>query len=305
MKPKFYRKRVETEIKKTFPNSEMIKYTKFSKGLVSPTYKVKIKNPKRTLVVKIYSIKNKSDIGKNSKILKYLDSKKIPVPQIYSNTAFKDQGILIMNYVKGENAIELYNKSTDKVKRKILFNHGKLLKKIHSLKHGDLCIHNKHDATNIKLWIKWTRSRAKKYLNFAKNNFAKKYYRFLKNELSEFLKLLNEDSNFVPLHWDYHLANLIVTKKGKIAAILDFDQAMKGENFSDIGISKYFLRFDSDDSENFKYFLKGYGVNSKTHEELINGYFLLHLMAVTRSLWTKKKYSWIINKHYMMLDEIM
>jgi hypothetical protein len=38
--------------------------------------------------------------------------------------------------------------------------------------------------------------------------------------------------------------------------------------------------------------------------QLIKGYYLLHLLAVSRSIWFKKKrLSWIIDKHKVILDE--
>jgi Ser/Thr protein kinase RdoA (MazF antagonist) len=305
MKPKFSKLKSEKEIQKSFPKAKIISYNRFKEGLVNPTYKINIKNPKKTVVIKLYKIENLKNIKKTIEIFDYLSKRKFPVPKIYSNNIFENQGIVVLEHFRGENALELYNKSPNKIKQKLLENSGKLLRRLHKIKIPEFWIHNKHEVKSEKEWIKWTQLRVKKYLKFAKENLDKKYYDFLKEEFQDFLRLLKKDVNFVPLHWDYHLSNMITTKKGEVVGLLDFDNAMKGHSFADIGQSKYFIRFWSKDYENFDYFLKGYGVKNKEQEKLIHGYFLLHLVAVTRNIWGKKKYNWIFKKHHKMLDEVM
>ena len=305
MKPKFYKKRVEAEIKGSFPDARIVAYERFSKGLVSPTYKVWIDSPKRTLVVKVYKPDNYFNIKKNEEVIKYLRINRFPVPEIFSNKLFDKQGIFVMGFIEGENAMVEYNRASKKIKQKILFNAGKILKKLHSLKGIKSWEHRSHNNKDSKEWIKWTEKRVKKYLDFFKKNVDRKYYLFFSKELKGFLKILKSNSDFVPLHWDYHLANILVSKEGKVKGLLDFDQTMRGHSLADLGIAKHFLRFESADYENFDYLLKGYGVTKETQRKLIEGYFFLHLMAITRSLYHKKKYSWIIKRHYKMFEEIM
>ena len=128
MKLKFSRLIAEKEIQKSFPKSKIISYNRFKEGLVNPTYKVNIKNPKKTLVVKLYKIKNSKNIKKTIEIFDYLSKRKFPVPKIYSNTIFEKQGIIIIEHLRGENALELYNKSPNKIKQKLLENSGILVR---------------------------------------------------------------------------------------------------------------------------------------------------------------------------------
>ncbi len=306
MKPIFNEKRVLQEIKKTFPSAEIISYRILKGGLVSPVYKIKIKKPSRYLAVKIYKSKNKKMIQLNNNTLKFLSKRNFPVPEIYSNRLFAKQGVVVMEFIKGKIGLEVYNKSSPNVKSKILLNMGKLLKKLHNLPIPSFWIHHKHEVIDIKNWIKWSKIRVRKYLEFARDEMDIKYYLFLKKELNLFLNVLNKNIDFVPIHWDYHLSNVLVSSNGEILGIFDFDNAMKGHNLADIGQAKYWLRFRSNDYKNFKYLLRGYGLKRDNKNEiLIMGYFILHLIAVNRSIWKKKKLDWVIKEHYKILDELM
>ena len=307
VKPKFLESRIENEIRKTFSDSSIISYKKFNSGLVSPTYKVRIKNPQKILVVKIYKAKNHLLAHTNENVSNYLFKMEFPVPQIYSSTLFKKQEIVVMKYIGGKNALSVYKNSSISKKRKILKNLGILMRKLHVLKIPTQWIHHKHEVKNKKEWINWTKNRIKRYLSFAKENLNLKHYLFLKKEFKNFLSLLRKDLEFVPLHWDYHLDNILVDSQGNISGLFDFDNAMKGHSLADLGQARYWLRFSLKDFQAFEYFLEGYGKSVRDKERtLIRGYCLLHLVAVTRSIWSKKRrLKWIIEEHKNILDELM
>ncbi|HLC78473.1 MAG TPA: aminoglycoside phosphotransferase family protein [Candidatus Nanoarchaeia archaeon] len=307
MKPKFIETNVLKQLRKNFPKCNIVSYKKFKAGLVNQTYKVMINNPRKTIAVRMYKSEKACMTKLNIKLMKYLYKKKLPVPKIYSNDLFAEQGILIMEYINGKNALLAYKSGSSELKRNLLTNLGKLMRKIHQLEIPEFWIHHRHEIKNKKEWIKWTELRIEKYLKFAQANLDVKYYSFLKEEFIKFSSLLNKDIEFVPMHWDYHLDNVLVNDQEKIIGVFDFDNSLKGHNLADIGQTMYWLRFQVNDYRNFIYFLKGY--HKKTTEKdriLIRGYFLLHLIAVTRSIWSRKrKFGWIISKHKKILDEIM
>src|SRR3989338_8933508 len=107
-KPKFLKSRVQNEIRRNFPKASIISYKKFDSGLVSPTYKVKLRNPRISLVVKIYKAKNHRLARANETITRYLFSKRFPVPRIYSDTLFKKQEIVVINYFFCNNSLSAY-----------------------------------------------------------------------------------------------------------------------------------------------------------------------------------------------------
>lgn len=304
-KPKFNKERIEKLIRKSFPSSKIKNYKQFSTGLVSPTFKVEIISPKKIIVVKLSKNKNKKRIDTNNQILNYLNKHKIPCPKVFFTGIFDKKIITIMEYVQG-NVVSSEYKKNRRIRKKILENAGKNLKKIHSLKIPSFWIHQHHEIKTEKEWKKWTKLRVKKYLEFFQKKLPK-HNSYLKEELNKFLNVLEKEKKikFVSLHWDYHLSNLNVNNKGELTGVFDFDNAMKGHNLADIGQTAYWIKFHTKDYANFKYFLKGYKIKFSEKELiLIRGYFLLHLLAVSRTIWFKKKrLGWIIKEHENILDE--
>lgn len=305
-KPKFNPDKIEKFLQNTFPNSRIIKYSKFSEGLVSPTYKLEIQNPKKTIVIKLSKLKNKSNIHKNNLILNYLNQNKIPSPKVHYEKEENRKLITVMEFIGGNVASKNYESNTNFMKRKILFNAGRNLKKIHNLKIQSFWKHQKHEIKNKTEWKKWTDIRIQKYLKFFEKKLNK-YYQFLERELTEFSEVLSKHKiDFVPLHWDYHLSNINVDKNGEIIGTFDFDNAMKGDPLADIGQIAYCISLKQNDYKNFDSFLKGYKSKfTKDELKLIRGYFLLHILAVSRTIWFKKRLDWIIKDHKRILDEFL
>ncbi|MFH1066252.1 MAG: aminoglycoside phosphotransferase family protein [Nanoarchaeota archaeon] len=304
-KLKFNKKRIERLIRKSFPKSKIEKHKQFSTGLVSPTFKVEIAAPNRSLVVKLGKLKNKNKIHQNNKILNYLNESHIPSPKVILEGIFDRKFITIMEYSPGDVASKMYERGTPALRRKILFNAGKNLRKIHLLEIPPFWVHQHHEIKHQKEWKKWTRLRIDKYLDFFREKLAD-YYDFVEINLNEFWAVLKDEKiDFAPLHWDYHLSNLNVNKKGDITGIFDFDNAMKGHSLGDIGQTAYWIRFKVNDIGNFESFLKGYKRQfTKKEMKLIKGYFLLHLLAVSRTIWFKqKRLGWIIDEHKLILNE--
>lgn len=304
-KLKFNKNKIENLIRKSFPNSKIENYNQFSTGLVSPTFKVKIKNPSKILVVKLGKLKNKYKFHQNNKILNYLNKNKLPSPKIFFDGISDRKFITIMDYSSGEVASKIYRKANTKLRKKILIDSGRKLKLIHNLKIPSFWAHQHHEVRNKDEWKKWTKLRIEKYLNFFRKKLDN-YYEFLEEELKEFWSILKREKiDFVPLHWDYHLHNINVNFEGEVTGIFDFDNAMKGHSLGDLGQSAYWLRFEMDDYGSFENLLKGYKRKfTKNELKLIRGYYLLHLLAVSRSIWFKRRrLGWIIEKHKEILDE--
>ena len=100
-------------------------------------------------------------------------------------------------------------------------------------------------------------------------------------------------------------ANLAAESNGRILGLFDFDNAMKGHTLADIGQAKYWLWFRHNDYQKFIHFLDGYGAFTTAQKQIMIGYALLHLVATSRSIWTKKRHKWIIKKHEQMIEELM
>ena len=109
-KLKFNKKKIEFLIQKSFPKAKIERYEQFSTGLVSPTFKVKINNPSKVIVVKLGRLKNSNRIRQNNKILNYLNDHNIPSPEVYFNGFTDKKFITIMEYSLGVVASSVYKK---------------------------------------------------------------------------------------------------------------------------------------------------------------------------------------------------
>ena len=305
MKLSFNKSKIEKLIKEVFPESDIIDHKEFETGLVSPTYKIQIKNPKKTLVVKLSKLKRTNSIQTNNKILEYLYEKNLPYPKIYL-TKIKDKKIItIMDFVEGKPASEIFKELSLEKKQKFLEDTGKLLRQIHSVAIPKFWNHHNHEIKSEKEWVSWTKKRAEKYILFFKSKFSGEI-RDIEKKLQSFIILLEKTKfRLAPLHWDYHFSNINIDSNGRIIGVFDFDNAMKGHNLADIGQTAYWLRFHLGSNEYLKDFLKGYGTISKDDLKLIEGYELLHILAITRTIWfIQKRLGGIIKKHKEILKEI-
>ncbi len=122
---KFNQKKIENVICKVFPNAEIQSYKKFLTGLVGTTFKVRINNPNRSIVIKLGKLKDGKKIQKNDKILNYLNKNNIPAPKVYYSSTFDNKFITIMEYSFGNVTKYEYKKANQKMKKIILFNVGK------------------------------------------------------------------------------------------------------------------------------------------------------------------------------------
>ncbi len=306
MKLSFNKTKIKKLIKEVFPGSDIIDHKEFETGLVSPTYKIQIKNPKKTLVVKLSKLKRTNSIQTNNKILEYLYEKNLPCPKIYL-TKIKDKKIItIMDFVEGKPASEVFKELSLEKKQKFLEDTGKLLRQIHSVAIPKFWNHHNHEINSEKEWVSWTKKRAEKYAQFFKYKLRGEV-KDINKKLKDFFDLLEKTKfNLDPLHWDYHLSNINIDSNGRIIGVFDFDNAMKGHNLADIGQTAYWLRFHLGSNEYLKDFLKGYGTISKDDLKLIEGYELLHILAITRTIWFRqKRLGWIIKKHKEILKEIL
>ena len=172
---KFNQNKVQTLIRKVFPKSSVKCHERFSEGLVNPTFRVRISNPSKTLVVKLGRLKRKSTIKKNNLILNYLSERGIPAPKVYYDGVFDRKFITIMDLAPGENGTSVYKNASQKMKRKILLNSGKALRNIHNLRVPDFWVHQNHEIKNDKEWKSWTKLRIEKYLKFFRKKFEDIY----------------------------------------------------------------------------------------------------------------------------------
>jgi len=212
-----------------------------------------------------------------------------------------------MEYIDGKVGTDALIQVNDSDKSIIMKQAGLNLRRIHDIKAIPNSWKNKKvEIRNYDDWRKWTKKRIRKYLRFCLEHFDKIMYEKIQSRLMNLEKQLNsKDREIVPLHWDYHLGNVIFDSNYKIITTLDFCCAMPGDLYADIGQTLYWQLIKIKTKNHFDDFLYGYKKSySKTEIALIENYYLLHLLAVTRSTWDKQELAWLKEMHLTLLGEI-
>jgi aminoglycoside phosphotransferase (APT) family kinase protein len=294
-------------IKNIFPNSKIIEIKYFSEGLASKNFLVCLENSKQKLVVKEFKLKHLQDIEKDIKIQKYLSDLGFVQPKIIAIEKDLEPGILIMEYIEGKVGTDSFMQASDSDQSIIMKQAGKNLKRIHDIRPiPEFWQNKKIEIKNFEDWSKWTKERIDKYLAFGLKNFEKDLFEKIQSRLKGLEEQLGDERReIVPLHWDYHLGNIIYGSYFGIISTIDFSSAMPGDLYADIGQMLYWQLIKSETRNHFDDFLFGYKESySKGEIALIENYYLLHLLAVTRSTWDKVELTWLKEMHLKMLKEI-
>lgn len=298
-------KRISKVAEKTFPGSKIVSTEKFTKGLVSLVYKLEISNPDKVLVVKFFPKKNEDSVVRAVKISNYLRENSIPSPEVY-DIETGDERFVVMGCLPGVTAYEVWNDKSSTDQLEIIHNAGTMLKRIHNLQAPDFWIHSKHEVASPEEWVEWTKSRIKKYFNIAEEKLDGSLVDFLKLKFSRLEELYEShpDFRFVPMHWDFHLANINIDSENQICGVLDFDNVMKGHDMADLGQTIYWLLFQKNLSDiEVEELFTGYGNVSETDKEFARLHAILFLVGVMRSRWLKNDPSqnWINELHIKIL----
>jgi aminoglycoside phosphotransferase (APT) family kinase protein len=306
-------------LKYKFPNSKIVEIKYFSEGLASKNFLICLGNLWQKLVVKEFKLKHLQDIEKDIKIQKYLSNLGFVQPKIVAIDKDLEPGILIMEYIEGKVGTDAFLQASDSNQSIIMKNAGKNLKLIHDIKPiPEFWQNKKVEIKNFVVWRKWTKERIDKYLDFGIKNFDKALFEKIQSRmklLEEQLSTENTENSevtekakrreIVPLHWDYHLGNIIYGSDFEIISTIDFPSAMPGDLYADIGQMLYWQLIKFKTRNHFDDFLNGYKESySKGEIALIENYYLLHLLAVTRSTWNKVELTWLKEMHLKMLEEV-
>jgi len=219
-----YQEKVRGAIQNSFPKADICSILKFSGGLTSSVYKVGIHNPDKILAVKFFPKKLESKVEKSIQISNYLREHSLPAPQSYGLIKDDTEGTVVMDCLSGQVASEIWETASIENQQIILTNSGIVLKKIHDLKIPSFWNHQKHEVASAKEWVDWISLRIEKYLIAAEENLDEEAVDFLKQAFKRLQNLyeLHQDFRFVPLHWDYHLWNINVEKRGQSPLIKNY-----------------------------------------------------------------------------------
>lgn len=295
-------------ISQTFSNSKISNIEFLPEGLTSKVFLISIENPKLEIILKEFAIKTSRDIEKDLGIQKLLETKGLKVAKVFGSSFESNPGILLLEKLPGKAGSDLFKVSNSKDREKIMFSAGANLRKIHQIyKTEEIPTIWQISKVTIKTaddWVNWTKLRVEKYLKFSAENLNPDTCR----KITETFKFLEEDLTqnapvIVPLHWDYHLGNLLFNDNLEVVATLDFATAMPGDPLADLGQALYWQIIKFGNREHFEDILKGYSTDFNDRDlQLIEAYYLLHLLAVSRNTWQLEDLEWLKEKHLDMLS---
>jgi len=263
-----------------------VSYKRFKKGVINPTYDVKIDG--KSVVLRLYP-KDLWKVWKEKHLYAAIRRKTdVPVPKVIRT----GRNYILMSKIEGN---ELSVNDKELVKKA-----GEFLAKIHSIKYPYFgWIINREVRPKFKNWLDFI------YYDIdAKFRKIPKKYIGLKKEVIAIVdknkSLLNVKAKPCLLHKDYHPSHIIVSN-GKINGVIDIEWAMYGHN--ELDIVKSFLWMFKQKPKMEKVFLDGYkkyGKISKDFNKRRKIYKLLIMVSALSFSYECKNKKWCIHN----LDEL-
>ncbi len=249
-------------------------------GRVNHLFEVYINNPKKTLILKIYTKKwehYKPD--KEKFVFELIKSKtNLPVPEIY--ILDKSKKIIPHTYIlmnKAEGEMLKFVKLSRNEKTKLFFQLGKDLAKLHSIKFNSFGWIYGDKISKYELKYSKPFKSMKEYFRSAYEEIKEELYsarnrKYGKIDKKNFLKLIPIIDKFVEdniylfdspiksvfIHNDFTLENILVKKNKhwKISCILDVELSKVAD--SEFELERYFDPFMFNSEKYTKEFSKGY-----------------------------------------------
>src|SRR3989344_4714526 len=220
------------EVVKEFYKNCEIEYTKqLSRGLMSLTFEIKIKNPSKIFIIKMSNLKGIFSLAKEVYVIKLLGKHKIHCPNIlyfdYSKKRYPFE-ILIIDKFKGKNLNEIWNKIDKKNKLRISFKLGELLALINSIKFKRFALINGYKKFKYynNIYEDFHSHLTNDYVEYVNEGIIdKRTYERIKKVFLKYKKFLKSLRHPVLTHNDLWFDHVFVKKVGKyykIEGIIDF-----------------------------------------------------------------------------------
>ncbi|MBW2995771.1 aminoglycoside phosphotransferase family protein [Candidatus Woesearchaeota archaeon] len=273
--------RVETVCKKVFKRCSLVSVREITEaGRVNHLFDVKIKNPAKSLILKIYPKKWEHYKPEKEKfVFELIKSKtKLPVPEIY--ILDKSKKIIPNTYIlmnKAEGKMLKFAKIPKKEKTKLFFQLGKDLARLQSIKFDSFGWIYKDKISKYELKYSKPCNSMKKYFQSAYEEIKDELYsaknkKYGKIDKKSFLKLIPQIDEFVKehlnlldssikpvfIHNDFLMENILVQKNKhwKISCILDVELSKAAD--SEFELERYFDPVIFNNQGYSKAFIRGY-----------------------------------------------
>lgn len=294
-------------IKKVFSNSKIIGIKKLKKGIINENYDIKIKNPRKNLILRIYP--NDEWKAKKEAYIYNLISKKInvPVPTVYAVDVSKrilPNAYSLLSKIEGNELNIVYKKTKNK---KLAKQAGEILAKIHTIKFPYFgWIMGDNIQPKFNKWqdfifydLNEKIDKLSKIRNVSKRIITKSL-----EYIDDKKELLKINSRPCLLHKDYHSSHILADKEN-ITGIIDVEWAIAGHNELDLIKSEWWMFEVLPEIK--KPFFDGYkrhGTISKKFNQRKKIYeliLLLGLVSLSYEKKSKRRFDCNLNKTKMIL----
>lgn len=211
-----------------------------------------------------------------------LPKRGIPTPQCLGFDSSREiipEKYIIVSYIKGTSLSDGFRKLDIEIEQKLSFQMGEVIRKIHSVAPESL---NGNKLFGPKTgWKKLYEKEFTFYLNEAiKGKYfspeieeeIRKTYQKFQNQISDL------DSKLKLVHGDFSASNIQINN-GDVVGVFDFEWSHIGDPLWDL--QKLFINFQLGDGFSGENFLKGYGKENLTEEELIR----IKVYTLHQGLW--------------------
>ena len=250
-----------------YPDARLISIERFSKGVINKTYSVEVDG--KELVLRVYP-RELWKVKKESYLYNFIRKKTdVPVPKVIK----AGRNYLLIEKVNGKE-LDIRDKS-------LVSKSGELLAKIHSIKFP------------YSGWIigKDIKPRFERWPDFIEYDLKLKLSKIpssLKSLKGRIRKIVDKNNGLLDirikpclLHKDYHSSH-IITNKGKINGIIDWEWAMAGHNEFDLAKSCVWMFPSNPNLE--KIFIGGYERYGSISDEFFERKRLYRLLVLTSAL---------------------
>jgi len=268
-------------IERVFPKARAISIRQFKKSCINEIYDVKLKNPSRDIIIRIFNKEGWKAI--KDQFLYDLIKKKtdVPVPTVL----FTGKNYSVLSKVQGTH-LKKDNKA-------LIKKAGELLAKLHTIKFNSYgWIVGNDISPKFNSWDKFMLYDLNHKLSKLKGNIDNQIIKKSRNYFDENCDLLKIKSRPCLLHKDYHYSHIIVNKN-KINGIIDIEWATAGH--SELDLAKSILWMFEKDKKRESIFLEGYrkyGSISKDFEKRKVLYSMLLEISSLSFSYELSNYKW-------------
>ncbi|MBD3164727.1 phosphotransferase [Candidatus Woesearchaeota archaeon] len=294
MKMKVSRKAIENIIKQHIPEQELAEVKPYDKGHINEMLEIRLKKSRKPLILRIYNEPWKAK--KESFVYRCIKSQlDIPVPEILASDDSGEiipKAYMLMSKIDGMAIDKNYRKYR---KKPIFRKAGEILARLHSVKfHHFGWLMDNEIKPAFRKWrdFAWHDLLTKMY-NISSLKEIRKMIPRIEEKIGEYSFLLDIKETPCLLHKDYHCPH-ILTKKSRIAGIIDVEWAIAGHNENDF-IKMELWAFSRMKNLRKPFFdgYRKYGHISREYEQRIKMYELWHWISMVNISKETKNREWL------------